>query len=338
MNPVLVAVLRALAALGLMLANGVVLIYMLRKVLGHMHVRLGPNRVGPFGLLQTTMDVIKLLTKEDVMASSVDKWLFRLAPLMVFVPAFMAYLALALSPTWRFSNLDGGLLYLFAVLSLVPIGIVIAGWASNSKWSLIGGMRAAGQQIAYEVPLLLSVLGIVLMSGTLNMTDIVRSQQGLWLGFLPRWYIFPQFPAFLLFMVAGLAELNQTPFDMSEAESELISGFANEYSGMKFGFMFLAEFSNSFIIAALATTLFFGGWLIPGLERNALALQLGPIVFMIKTYIGIFVLMWIRGTLPRVRVDQLLALGWKRLIPMSLAWVMLTGVIIKLPSLFGGVG
>lgn len=336
MSQVLTALLRALAAIGLMLANGVVLIYMLRKVLGHLHVRLGPNRVGPGGIFQTTMDVIKLLTKEDIEASAADKWLFRLAPLMVFVPSFMAYLALPFSNTWKFADLDSGLLYMFAVLSLVPLGIVIAGWASNSKWSLIGGMRAAGQQIAYEVPLLLSVLGIVLMAGTLNMGDIVRSQAGVWLGFLPRWYIFPQFPAFLLFMVAGLAELNQTPFDMSEAESELIGGFSNEYSGMKFGFMFLAEFSNSFIISALATTIFFGGWLIPGLEHNAIALSLAPLIFLIKTYIGIFVFMWIRGTLPRIRIDQLLELGWKRLIPMSLAWVMVTGVLVKVLS--GGAG
>jgi NADH-quinone oxidoreductase subunit H len=303
---------------------------MLRKVLGHLHLRIGPNRVGPYGLLQTSMDVVKLLTKEDFVPSAADKWLFRLAPMVVFVPAFMAYGALALGPNTRFSDLDTGVLYIFAVLAIVPMGIMMAGWASNSKWSLLGGMRAAAQQISYEIPLLLSVLPVVMLAGSMNLGRIVSSQAGTWLGFLPRWYILsPQIVGFGLFMVAALAELNQTPFDMSEAESELISGFANEYSGMRFGFMFLAEFSNSFVISAVATTLFFGGWLLPGLEHNALALSLAPVVFMVKTYIGIFVLMWIRGTLPRIRIDQMLALGWKALIPASLVWVMLTGFLIK---------
>jgi NADH-quinone oxidoreductase subunit H len=329
MSPWLSILVKVLAALLLMLLNGVVLIWMLRKVLGHLHLRIGPNRMGPFGLLQTSMDVVKLLTKEDFIPAQADKWLFTIAPFVVFVPSFMAYAALPFSPTLGFADLDGGLLYTFAVLSLIPIGVMMAGWASNSKWSLLGGMRAAAQQISYEVPLLLSVLPVAMLAGSLNLAEIVRSQQGVWLGFIPRWYIIPQFVGFLLFLVAGLAELNQTPFDMSEAESELISGFANEYSGMRFGFMFLAEFSNSFIIAALGATLFFGGWLIPGLERNPLALQLGPIVLLIKTYAGIFVLQWIRGTLPRIRIDQMLAFGWKALIPISLAWLMLSGVLIK---------
>jgi NADH-quinone oxidoreductase subunit H len=332
MSPALSIALKVLAALGLMLANGVVLIYMLRKVLGHLHIRLGPTRVGPFGMFQTLMDVVKLLTKEDFIPAMADRWLFVLAPLVVFVPSFMAYLALPFSETWRFANLDSGLLYTLAVLSFVPIGVLMAGWGSNSKWSLIGGLRAAAQQISYEVPLLLSVLGVVMMAGTMNLGDIVEAQRGFWLGFVPRWFILPQLGGFALFLVAALAELNQTPFDMSEAESELVSGFANEYSGMRFGFLFLAEFSNSFVISALAVTLFFGGWL--GVGPIA-----GPVVFMIKTYAGIFVLMWIRGTLPRVRIDQMLSLGWKALIPLSLAWVMLTGVALKLlPQFFRGVG
>jgi NADH-quinone oxidoreductase subunit H len=323
---------RVLLALVLMLVNGVVLIYMLRKVLAHLHLRVGPNRVGPWGVFQTSIDVLKLLTKEDFIPAAADHWLFRLAPYMVFVPSFMAYAALVLGPRTAFSRLDTGLLYVFAVLAIVPMGVMMAGWASNSKWSLIGGMRAAAQQISYEVPLLLSVLPIVMTAGSMSLTRIVQSQTGYALGFIPRWNFFsPQLVGFALFLVAALAELNQTPFDMSEAESELISGFANEYSGMRFGLLFLSEFSNSFVISALGATLFFGGWLVPGVDpASPVMVWLGPVAFIIKTYLGIFVLMWIRGTMPRIRIDQMLELGWKALIPLSLVWLMITGFILQL--------
>lgn len=321
----------ALAALGLLLTNGVVLIYMLRKVLAHFHVRLGPMRTGWHGLLQTPMDVLKLLTKEDFDPAMTDAWLFRLAPLMVFVPSFAAYLPIAFSEKLRFAPLETGALWMLTSLAIVPVGVLMAGWASNSKWSLIGGMRASAQQIAYEVPLLLSLIGPVMLAGTLDMAEIVHAQTGLWTpaagilpAFIPRWFLFPQFGAFLLFFIAALAELNQTPFDMSVAESELVEGFANEYSGMKFAFFFLAEFSNSFVISALAVTLFFGGWLVPWVSAD-LPAWVDAAVFLAKTYLMIFVLMWIRGTLPRMRIDQLLSFGWKRLIPAGLVWIMLTG-------------
>lgn len=336
MSPLAIAAIRALIGLVLLLVNGVVLIYMLRKVLGHLHLRVGPMRVGWHGVLQTVADVIKLLTKEDFDPGMTDRWLFRLAPAVVFVPSFMAYVALAFGPSaaMRFSNLDTGLFYAFAIMSIVPIGILMAGWASNSKWSLLGGMRATAQQIAYEVPLLLSALSVVMVAGSMNLTDIVNAQQGTWAGILPRWFVIPLLPGFVLFLIASLAELNQTPFDMSEAESELVAGFANEYSGMKFAFMFLAEFSNSFVISALAVTMFFGGWLLPWVPPHVTA-PIAPLVFLAKTYFGIFVLMWIRGTLPRIRIDQLLTFGWKGLIPVSLAWVLLVGTLVKL---FQGVG
>lgn len=315
MNPLLSAALHVLPAVGLMLVNGVVLIWMLRKVLGHLHVRLGPVDMGPAGTLQTLLDVVKLLTKEDPTPAGVDRWLYFLAPAVVFVPSLMAYAALPFSPTWIMADLELGLLYTFAVLSIIPLGVLMAGWASNNKWSLIGGMRAVGQQIAYEVPLLLATLPIAMMAGSLNLSDIVNAQSQVW-------FIVLQIPAFVLFYISALVELNQTPFDLSEAESELVTGFATEYGSMKFGLLFLSEFSNLFIMNALMVTLFFGGW-------KAIGPVAGPVVFIIKVYIGIFVMMWIRGTFPRVRVDQLQALGWKVLLPASLVWVLITGVAIK---------
>lgn len=341
MNPLLVALLRVLAAVGLMLANGVVLIYMLRKVLGHLHLRLGPMHVGPKGIFQTTMDVLKLLTKEDITPSGVDKALFFIAPIAVFTPSLMAYAALPFSDGWKITDLNTGLLYTFAVASLIPIGVLMAGWASANKWSLLGGMRAAAMQIAYEVPLLLSVVPIVMFTGTMNLGDIVGAQSGTWLAVVPRWNIlFPAFwPTFLFFVIAALVELNQTPFDMSEAESELVAGFASEYSAMKFGLLFLSEFSNQFVMSALGVTLFFGGWMLPWVPASwyeAVPI-LAPAVFIVKTYIGIFVMMWIRGTFPRVRIDQLMTLGWKWLIPATLSWLLVCGVLFKAFSLGPGV-
>lgn len=329
MNPILEVLLRVLAAVGLMLANGVVLIYMLRKVLGHLHVRLGPTELGPAGMFQTTADVLKLLTKEDHTPNNVDKVLFFLAPGIVFVPSLAAYAAIPFSGDLAAADLNLGLLYTLAVTSLVPLGIVAAGWSSANKWSLLGGMRAVAQQITYEVPLLLAALPPVMIAGSLNLGEIVRAQD-------PLWFWLPCLPAFLMFLVAGLIEVNQTPFDMSEAESELVAGFATEYSSMKFGLLFLAEFSNMFVFCALMVTLFFGGWRLPFMPVDALG-NWAAVVFMIKVYLLIAVLMWIRGTLPRVRIDQLLALGWKVLLPASLAWVMITGIGVKLwPILFGG--
>lgn len=328
---VLQAVLGVLAALGLMLLNGVVLIYLLRKVLGHLHVRLGPTELGPAGIFQTTADVLKLLTKEDPTPTNVDRALYFAAPAMVFVPSLAAYAALPFSATWTIADLDLGLLYTFAILSLVPLGIVAAGWSSFNKWSLIGGMRSVAQQVSYEVPLLLAALPPVMIAGSLNLNDIVKAQDGF------MWFWLPCLPAFVMFLIAGLIESNQTPFDMSEAESELVAGFATEYASMKFGLLFLSEFSNSFIFSSLLVTLFLGGWSLPFVPAAWLAGGWGAIVFLIKVYLVIFVFMWIRGTLPRVRIDQLLNLGWKVLLPASLAWIMITAVFVKLvPQWFGG--
>lgn len=320
MNTAVDILLRFLALVALLLVNGVVLILMLRKVLGRLHIRLGPNRVGPWGLFQTIADVGKLLTKEDLRPDSADVALFNIAPVLVFVPSFMAYLPIVFGPGLAAAHPDTGLLLMFALLSLVPLGVVMAGWASNSKWSLIGGLRAAGQQIAYEIPLLLAALGPVMMAGSLDLGRIVLAQRNLW-------FVFPQFVAFVIFAIAAQADTQQTPFDMSEAESELISGFANEYGGMRFGFLYLAEFSNMFVVSAIGTMIFFGGWQLPFVATPA---AVAPFVFMAKVYAGIFCMMWARGSLPRIRVDQMLAFCWKGLIPVSLAWVVIWACIQRL--------
>lgn len=333
MSPTLAIIVRLVALLGLMLTNGVVMIYLLRKVLGHLHIRLGPMHVGWHGTLQTVNDVVKLLTKEDLTPSNVDRALFFLAPMVVFVPSLMAYLAMPFSDTLAATSLETGLLFTFAMLSVVPIGILMAGWASANKWSLLGGMRSAAMQIAYEVPLLLSALPVVMIAGTTSLGGIVAYQQGSFLGVIPHWFIFNPllWPTFLIFVIASLIETNQTPFDMSEAESELVGGFGTEYSAMKFGLLFLSEFSNTFIVSAVGVTLFFGGWLLPWAPASwyETVPVLAPAVFMTKTYIGIVLMWWIRGTFPRVRVDRLMDLGWKRLIPAALVMIVLTGVIDK---------
>jgi NADH-quinone oxidoreductase subunit H len=343
-SPTLALIVKLASITALMLTNGVFMIYLLRKVLGHLHIRLGPMHVGPHGILQTMNDVIKLLTKEDLTPRLADKALFYLAPMIVFVPSFMAYLALPFSGTLKATSLETGLLFTFAALSVVPIGILLAGWSSGNKWGLLGGMRSAAMQIAYEVPLLLSVLPIVMLAGTTDLGGIVDAQAGTWLAVIPRWFITNPllWPTFLIFVIASLIEANQTPFDMSEGESELVAGFSTDYSAMKFGLIYLSEFSNTFIVSAIGVTLFFGGWMLPWVPMawyDAVPV-LAPTVFMLKTYLGIVLMWWIRGTYPRVRIDQLMDLGWKRLIPAALVMIVLTGVVDKLivPLVTGTVG
>jgi NADH-quinone oxidoreductase subunit H len=329
-------IVRLLSVTGVMLANGVFMIYLLRKVLGHLHIRLGPMHVGWHGAAQTINDVFKLLTKEDLTPRLADRALFYLAPMVVFVPSLMAYLALPFSDSLKVTSLETGLLFTLAMLSVVPIGILLAGWSSGNKWGLLGGMRASAMQIAYEVPLLLSVLPVVMIVGTANLGGIVDAQAGTWLSVVPRWFITNplMWPTFLIFVISSLIEVNQTPFDMSEAESELVAGFSTEYSAMKFGLLFLSEFSNTFVVSALGVTLFFGGWMLPWAPMSwyEAVPVLAPTVFIVKTYLGIVLMWWIRGTLPRVRIDQLMDLGWKRLIPAALVMIMLTGVVHKVVS------
>ena len=298
-----------------------------RRVWARMQSRVGPNRVGPQGILQWLADGIKNLLKEDLIPSAADKKLFSLAPYVVFMGFLCAFVVVPFGSRLIVADLNIGILYILAVTSLVVVGILMAGWASNNKWSLLGGMRSAAQIVSYEIPAGLSVLNIVFLAGTLSMQGIIKAQ-----GWAPwDWFLFNNpftFAAFFLYFTAALAEGNRTPFDIPEAESELVAGYVTEYSGMRFLFFFFAEWGNLYVIGAVATTLFLGGWQVPSLlapENPTLLAVVQFLVFFLKAYFWVFVAMWIRATLPRVRVDQLMALCWKYLVPLS--FICLLGTI-----------
>ena len=288
-----------------------------RRVWARIQSRIGPNRVGPQGILQWLADGIKLLMKEDTIPSAADSRLFKLAPYVVVMGFVAAFVVMPFSSILIVADLNVGILYLTAVTSLVVVGILMAGWASNNKWSLIGGIRAAAQIVSYEIPAALSIFPVVLITGTLSMQRIIRAQ-----GWAPwDWFVFNNpftfFACFILF-TALLAEGNRTPFDLPEAESELVAGFVTEYSGSRYLFFFLVEWGNLYIISAVMVTLFLGGWQIPAITDDAFvqnALQF--LVFFLKSYLGVLIIMWIRATLPRIRVDQLMTTCWKYLVPLS---------------------
>lgn len=288
-----------------------------RKVMGFMQGRIGPNQVGGrFGLLQTVADVLKLLLKEDTIPKAADRPLYVLAPIIAFTPSFMVLAVLPFTDSFRFADIGVGLLYYIAVSGLTTIGVVAGGWASNNKYALLGGMRAAAQMISYEIPLVMSALGVVLLAGSMNLVDIVKAQDDLW-------FIFAQPLAFLIFFVAAVAELNRTPFDLPEAESELVAGFHVEYSGFRWAFFMLAEYVYMFAMAALITILFLGGWH----PVAFLGWIPGAVWFALKFCAVVFVLIWFRATFPRVRADQLMEFAWKVLLPLSLVNMVLTALI-----------
>lgn len=306
-------------------------VWLERKVSAHMQDRLGPMRVGGWhGWAQTIADILKLIQKEDIIPKAANKTLFILAPYVVFIGSYAAYAAIPFSSAYIGSGINIGLFYIIAVSSLVVIGILMAGWASNNKWSLFGAMRSAAQIVSYEIPTALALLSVVMIAGTLNLQEINRMQAG-WFW---NWFIFQKFPfifiAFLIYFVASLAEVNRSPFDIPEAESELVAGYHTEYSGMKFALFFLAEYANMFAVSAVAVTLFLGGWNSP--FGNYLSGPLwGVFWFLSKGMLSIFVQMWLRWTLPRVRVDQLMYISWKVLTPWAFVciigvglWVLLT--------------
>jgi NADH-quinone oxidoreductase subunit H len=285
-----------------------------RKVSGHMQSRFGPMRTGWHGWLQTIIDAIKLILKEDTTPETADKIGFLIAPIIVFVSAFMAYICIPFGKGLIVKDLNIGILYILAITTFTVIGLLTAGWCSNNKFSVLGGFRSAAQIISYEVPLTLSILGVVILSQTLSMQSIVNSQKHIW-----EWYIFRQPVGFLIYIVAAIAEINRVPFDIPEAEQELVAGFNIEYSGMKFAMFFFAEFANLFLVSAIATTLFLGGWNGPLLPSW--------IWFFIKSFFLVFVIMWFKWTFPRLRVDQLMGFAWKFLLPLAFVNLILTGLL-----------
>jgi NADH-quinone oxidoreductase subunit H len=301
------------------------LVWLERKVSAHIQDRLGPMYVGGWhGWAQTIADALKLLLKEDIVPASADRTLFKTAPFIVFLGAFTAYVVLPFGASSIVSDLNIGILYVIAAGSLSVVGIIMAGWASNNKYSLYGGMRAAAQIVSYEIPAAIAVMTVIVYVGSLSMVEIVDSQK----GGIQNWYIFRNpftFLAFVVYFIASLAEVNRTPFDIPEAESELVAGFHTEYSGMRFAFFFLAEYANMFLVAAVATTLFLGGWtqVLPA----SLAPQFlpGPVLFFLKALVVIFLQMWVRWSLPRLRVDQLMYLSWKVLLPVSFVLILGAG-------------
>ena len=310
------------------------LVLLERKVQAWVQTRLGPMRVGPHGVLQPVADVLKLFVKEDLTPARADKFVFTLAPILVLVPAIIAFAVIPFGSTvslfgrpvaLRIADLNIGLLYIVAVASIGIYGIILAGWASNSKYSLLGGLRASAQLISYEVAVTLTFVSVILASGSLSMVDIVTAQKtnGVWFAFVQPISLF-------VYFVGGLAETNRSPFDLPEAEQELVAGFHTEYSGMRFALFFLAEYANMIVVSAVATTLFFGGWLQPFPNVSFLGFLgyvPGWMWFVLKTFLVLYVFLWIRATLPRYRYDQLMQLGWKVLIPLAIANVLVTAAV-----------
>jgi len=316
--------------IGLCVFLGISFVYMERKVAAFMQIRLGPNRVGPKGLLQAVADVLKLLLKEGITPQASDKFLFNLAPFIVMMVAMLVLAPIPFAKGLLMYDINIGVFYISAVSSISVIGILMAGWASNSKYSLLGAMRSGAQIVSYELSAGLSIIVIVALAGSMSMNDIVESQR-------TGWWIFkghiPAIIAFVIFIIAGTAELNRAPFDMAEAESELTAGFHTEYTGMRFAMFFLAEYVNMFTVCAIGATLFLGGWMpfhVSNFEGfNHIMDFIPPIVwFFGKTFFLIFVIMWFRWTFPRLRIDQLLTLEWKYLMPVSLANMILVAIIV----------
>jgi NADH-quinone oxidoreductase subunit H len=336
---VIIAAIKVVVAFAFLVATVMITIWAERRVVAVMQQRLGPNRVGPFGLLQALADGIKLFFKEDIHPVNADRVTYFIAPMAAMIPAFMSFAIVPLGQDFRIghrvislqlTDLNVGILFFLAMGSLMVYGVVLAGWSSGSVYPLLGGVRSSAQMISYEIGMGLSVVAVVMYFGTLSTRGIVAAQAGTWAHVVPHWGIFAQFPAFLLFMIAGLAETNRAPFDLPEAETELVAGFHTEYSGIKFAMFFLAEYLHVITTSAIAVTLFLGGWhgpIIPFIR------PIWPVIwFMAKLVIMIFLFIWIRATLPRFRYDKLMRFGWKVMIPLSIAWVMITGLMVVLPQ------
>ena len=301
--------------LAFVVVNALILTWAERKVAGHMQLRIGPKEVGPFGLIQPLADTLKLLGKEILTPRNVERPLYFLAPIIVFIPVLVSFVVIPFDAALQVKDINVGILVILAFSSLSVLSILFAGWGSNNKYALIGAIRSIAQNIAYEIPLLLSLLPIVMMTNSLSLKTIVEAQGNIW-------FVCYQPLAFLIYFTAAVAETNRTPFDLPEAESELVAGYHTEYSGMRFALFFLAEYTNIFIVSAVATTFFLGGYQGPFLP--------GILWFLIKSYALVFVIMWLRWTYPRVRFDQLLNFSWKVLIPLTFINLLITGGLLKL--------
>ncbi len=300
-----------------------------RKVIGYIQVRIGPNRVGPRGLLQPIADGLKLALKEIIIPSRSNRFLFLFAPLLALAPALAAWAVIPFDDGMVLADINAGLLYILALTSLSVYGIIIAGWASNSKYAFLGAMRSAAQMVAYEIAMGFALVGVLMAAGSLNLGEIVRAQD----GSLVHWFWLPLLPLFFVYFISGVAETNRAPFDVAEGESEIVAGFHVEYSGMTFALFFLAEYANMILIAALTAIMFMGGWLspfqgIPVLE-GLFAWVPGIAWLLIKMSLFLFLFLWFRATFPRYRYDQIMRLGWKVFIPLTIAWLLVVGVAIQ---------
>lgn len=296
---------------GVIFSAALVLVYLERKISAFMQVRIGPNRVGPAGLLQTLADTLKLLSKEDIRPNGVDKWPWILAPILLFIPAAAVYAVIPFDQQAILADLNIGLLYVMAISAQSTLPFLMAGWSSNSKYAVIGSMRTVAQMLSYEIPLVFSVLGVIMLTGSMKMSDIVAAQND-------TWFIVMQPLAFVIYVIAATAETNRAPFDLVEGESEIIAGPFTEYSGMRWSFFFLAEYANLLAVSAIAATLFLGGWHGPWLP--------GWLWFFVKVGFMIFLFMWFRWTFPRFRIDQMMSFGWKMLLPAALVNILATGI------------
>jgi NADH-quinone oxidoreductase subunit H len=303
----------ALALLIPLLIMVAYLTYAERKVLAAMQVRKGPNVVGPFGLYQPFADAIKMLTKETIIPSGANRFLFLLAPMITFGLALIAWAVIPVNAGWAIANINVGILYLFAISSMGVYGVIIAGWASNSKYAFLGALRSAAQMVSYEVSMGFVLVSVLLCAGSLNLSRIVEAQRTIW-------FCIPLFPMFIVFFVSALAETNRAPFDLPEGESEIVAGFMVEYSSMSFALFFLGEYANMILMSGLTSILFLGGWLGP----FGIGPALGPLWFFLKICFCLFVFIWVRATFPRYRYDQLMRLGWKVFLPASLLWLVIT--------------
>jgi len=298
------------------------LTYAERKIIGWMQVRIGPNRVGPLGLLQPIADAVKLLMKEIIIPSGANKGLFILGPILVIAPALAAWAVIPFTDTLVLANINAGLLYVMAITSMGVYGVIVSGWASNSKYAFLGAMRSAAQIVSYEIAMGFALVGVLMAAQSLNLIDIVQGQSG---GFW-HWYFLPLFPLFMVYLIAGVAETNRAPFDVAEGESEIVAGFHVEYSGMAFAVFFLAEYANMFLVATLTALMFLGGWLSP-----FPFLPDGIVWLLLKTGFVLFLFLWFRATFPRYRYDQIMRLGWKVFIPITIAWIVVVGAMMQTP-------